>query len=413
MNILYIATDVKFPHPNGGSRRVRETANIFKMNGHNVSVLVDKKPNQPSYENWRGIHIYRKKMINIGVCVRKIINLFTKPKKETPIDTSYTDFHNPKPDEEHTFKDDMVELYRNYLPIHKWVKNITAYPLIKKIIRKHRIDAIIERSSSYGAGSSFSKIYIVDFIDILYSRRVLRKADGILSYFTTSQIPSFVPRNKIKTVNTCVDPEEFCHYAPIPEYVEEFGVTKDDFVVMYTGGMYGWHGLDILIKAARILQNRNIKNVKFIIIGDGDIKEQLIYLKEDLDLGETVKFVDAKPMGEIPYCLSVADIGVSLNNGDSVGFKLMEYMSCSLPTIITDGLIIPYVGEDNKHFFVIESNNIHQLADKIIELSKKPELLEEVGLNAMGRILEKHKWEHHYDNIMDLIMEIRMKKHLW
>jgi glycosyltransferase involved in cell wall biosynthesis len=407
MNILYIATDVKFPYNNGGSRRVYETAKIFHEYGHTVSILVDKEPEQSDFEVYEGIRVYRKKMINIGKGLRKI---FSSNNNDDELDTSYADFHDPiKPT---TFKEKMVDLYRHKLPIHKWIKNIITYPLFRKILRDEKIDAVIERSSSYGLGKHF-KLYIVDFIDILYSNRALRKADGVLSYFTTTQIPEFVNRDKIQVVRTCVDTNIFSCHTPMDIYEKEFGKEKGDFIVMYIGGMYSWHGIDTLLYTANILKKKNVKHIKFIIIGDGEVKDKMIELSNTLRLQNTVKFIDPKPMEEIPHCLSVADIGVSLNTGDSVGFKMLEYMACEVPTIITEGKIVPYIGKDGVDFFVVKPKDPRQLADLLIMLQSEHDLLETVALNGRDKMIKNHTWTQHYQTILDMLIRIRTDKDQW
>ena len=58
----------------------------------------------------------------------------------------------------------------------------------------------------------------------------------------------------------------------IDKIEKEYNLSKKDFIISFIGTVGMTHGLDIIIKAAKKINN---KNIKFLIIGEGAEKEKL------------------------------------------------------------------------------------------------------------------------------------------
>jgi len=56
------------------------------------------------------------------------------------------------------------------------------------------------------------------------------------------------------------------------------------FTVMYTGGHVHTMGIDVILRAASILQSRSVDNVRFVFVGSGQEKPSLVKLAEELRL---------------------------------------------------------------------------------------------------------------------------------
>jgi glycosyltransferase involved in cell wall biosynthesis len=59
---------------------------------------------------------------------------------------------------------------------------------------------------------------------------------------------------------------------------------------------------------------------------------------------------------------------------------------------------------------LLKSNNPKHIADKIIELLNKPELLEKVGKNAYNYVREKFSYEKTLESWQKIIREIEAQK---
>lgn len=419
VNILYIATDVYFPAMNGGSRRAYETARIF-LNHHQASIIVNKKREEKNFELYEGIQVYRTKLFDIGLQIRKTFLLkkkvrVTAKSPQIPLTSSsntYETYFNQKKPSNLTSK--LKDFYRHKFPLHKILKTFPTFFTALKVVKREKIDIIIERGPSYGVGALvaflLNRIYIVDFIDIMYSNHALKHADLVLSYFTTNQIPHFVPRAKIQRVFTCVDSDRFKPLPKNADLLKQFNFHPSDFVCIYVGGMYPWHGLDIIVRAAADLKQNHIDDVKFLLLGDGIKRQELLTFVNTHNLSSIVKLPGKVDFSEVPLYLNCADAALSLNTGDSVGFKLIEYMACNIPILATNADILDLVAIDKVESLHVNLNDPVDLTEKILFLKNHPQFALDLGNNARKRVLRDFQWTSHYQNILQGIRTIIKQK---
>ncbi len=420
MRILYIATDVTFAALNGGSRRAYETAKIFQKYGHTSVVLVDKLEHESAFEIHDGIRVYRSKVLEIGSPIRnsvgKLLSFFKKESKKqvsaAPPSSQYTTYFPNLMNYDLKWK--ISDFYRHKLPLHKWVKTLPAIFRLIQIIKKEKIDVIIERGPSYGVGALvsklFNRIYVFDFIDVMYSNLALQCANSVLSYFTDIQVPLFVNREKIQRVYTCADTEKFKPREKNFELLGKYTIGEKDFVAIYVGGMYPWHGLDTIVNAAYLIVQEGYKDIKFLLVGDGVVKKQIMELVAQKHLADNVKFTGRVDFNDVPTYLNSADVALSLNTGDAIGFKLIEYMASGTPIIAANADILHLTGQNNKEMLYVNLNDAEHLKEKILQLRNNPIFAAEIGKNARLRTEMYYQWDSHYKNILNAIKSAIKRK---
>jgi len=84
------------------------------------------------------------------------------------------------------------------------------------------------------------------------------------------------------------------------------GGNPDNFVFMYTGIHAKYANLEIILKAAKILENKGRKNIKFILVGDGLEKKNLMNMAKEMNI-LNVEFRDMVPKSELYKTMSEAD----------------------------------------------------------------------------------------------------------
>lgn len=78
------------------------------------------------------------------------------------------------------------------------------------------------------------------------------------------------------------------------------------FTIMYTGGHVHTMGIDVILRAADILQGRSIEKVRFIFVGSGQEKPNLMRLAEQLRL-RNVEFRDPVPKDNLYNLMAKAN----------------------------------------------------------------------------------------------------------
>lgn len=150
-----------------------------------------------------------------------------------------------------------------------------------------------------------------------------QKADKILSNlpYAYDYIGKFAPKEKFVWISNGVD------LSNIPYIPKE---KKETFVISYTGAIGVANNMELLLEAAKKLQDK--KDILFRIIGDGAQKEALKHFAKENHLS-SVSIEDMVPKNEVSTILTNSDVlflslkesplyryGISLN-------KLFDYMA--------------------------------------------------------------------------------------
>ncbi|MCP4762222.1 MAG: glycosyltransferase family 4 protein [archaeon] len=430
-----VVTDINFPHISGGARRTLETARILSKMGNDVIIFTNKLENQKKYSEVENFKVYRKKLIEPGIELKIIIAKYKQKflkiiGKNPEIQNSNQNLGNLKDDKkldchldikkDYSLRDKIKDIYRHKIPLHKLIKGLPSLPNLLKIIKEEKIDVIYERSSSYGigvlAGKLTGRITIIDFIDVLYWNWALKKCDRILSYFTTYQVPSFISRNKIDRVYTSADDKRFNPSNDVSKVKEKMNLTENTILGVYVGGFYYWHGLKYIIAAIDIIKKKSIsnledKNLKILMIGNGESFKDIVKLIEKHDLKEYFILPGRIDFDEVPQYINIANFCLSTNLSDSIGLKTFEYLACAKPLIASNVDIIKYFFKDMKNILFIKPADSIDLAKKIEFIIQNPEKAKEIGKNARKLVEKNYTWKIHGKNIIkSIIKSIKKRK---
>jgi glycosyltransferase involved in cell wall biosynthesis len=130
-----------------------------------------------------------------------------------------------------------------------------------------------------------------------------------------------------------VDVRKFSPALRSEQVRREFGV--DGRVGVIYLGLHGFaQGLDVVIDAAERLRGR--RDIRFVMVGDGVVKRDLIGKAADLGL-ENIAFFDPVPRERVPAVLASMDIALApLREGvpqATIPTKIYEAMASGLPVV--------------------------------------------------------------------------------
>jgi glycosyltransferase involved in cell wall biosynthesis len=180
--------------------------------------------------------------------------------------------------------------------------------------------------------------------------------------------------------------------------------NQNEILVGYLGNINPQDGADYLLKAAfRVIKECNRSDIKFVFIGDGMSKSELIRLSDDMQLKENVIFTGRIPDEEMLSVLSACDICVqpdplNLLNDKSTMNKAMEYMALKKP-VITFDLKETRVSCGGAALYVTP-NDISELADKIIYLADNHDIRDNFSNAGRERIEKELAWEYSIPNLL-------------
>jgi len=107
---------------------------------------------------------------------------------------------------------------------------------------------------------------------------------------------------------------------------------------MYVGGHARYHGLDVILEAAALLERARDHAVRFVFVGDGPEKARLVARAQELRLGN-VEFRGLVPKRQVPVVMQDADAFVlkfrdlPLLRFGASPIKLFDYLAAGRPVI--------------------------------------------------------------------------------
>ena len=108
-------------------------------------------------------------------------------------------------------------------------------------------------------------------------------------------------------------------------------------VILYVGRIEALKGVEILVRALHLLEDR--ADTKLVIVGgrlgeDGEMS-RLKLLTEDLGVADAVTFTGSIPHKELPSYYGAADVLVLPSYYESFGLVALEAMACGTPVLVS------------------------------------------------------------------------------
>jgi glycosyltransferase involved in cell wall biosynthesis len=117
----------------------------------------------------------------------------------------------------------------------------------------------------------------------------------------------------------------------------EYGKSNVDNLVrlISTRQLRKSYGHDIVLRAVARLRS-GIPNIKYLICGDGEYRQELQKRVIELGLENIVTFLGRVDHSKLPLYLNSADVYVSMQASDGVSASLLEASACGVFPVIPD-----------------------------------------------------------------------------
>jgi glycosyltransferase involved in cell wall biosynthesis len=240
-------------------------------------------------------------------------------------------------------------------------------------------------------------------------RASFRTADRVIanneSYRTIARTRGQVADDRITVVRNAPRMDRFRPVPPRPQ-------LKGDvpFLVGYLGIIGPNDGLDLLIGAiAHLVHTRNRRDIRFVIIGSGDLYEQIVALSRALRLDSFVRFTGRIPDLELIEWLSTCEVCVApdpkdpLNDISSFN-KVVEYMALAKPIVAFDLQELRVTAKDAAVY--VAANDEKAFGDAIARLLDAPEQRYRMSVAGRQRFETQLAWEHQEARLLTLYRDL-------
>ena len=152
--------------------------------------------------------------------------------------------------------------------------------------------------------------------------------------------------------------------------------TPNSITVVWAGRIVPIKNLEMLLDAA-VLIEKTRPGIKYLIAGDGELKEISQEHATKLKL-KNVHFLGYRT--DLPEIFKESDIFVLTSLNEGFGRVLVEAMACGLAIIATNVGGVPEIIEDRVNGLLIPSGNPKLLAESIIKLAENREMRQKMGI---------------------------------
>jgi len=239
------------------------------------------------------------------------------------------------------------------------------------------------------------------FVDFLFAKNKIKKAKKI---FTISNY------NKRYLMNEygCPDSKIIVKRVTINEdYISKLSfLEKKDDLIMSVCRLHPIKGLEHGIEAVKLIKNK-YPSLKYIIIGDGELKEGLINQVKELGLEKVVIFKGSITNEEVFKYMRKASVflhpSVIAKDGDRDGIptSMIEAMYLKVPVISSKISGIPELVDDRVNGILTDPGDVNQIAEALKKLLNNKKLREKMGEKGREKVEKEFNIEKNVNKLVE------------
>ncbi|MCL4548438.1 MAG: glycosyltransferase family 4 protein [Bacteroidetes bacterium] len=241
----------------------------------------------------------------------------------------------------------------------------------------------------------FASLFCIKIVSVTYT---------IVDEMVANKI---APREKFVVIRSGFDVENFMNYDTTNNNNtrEKYGLSENDIVLGNIGRLSVLKGHIYLLKAFEKVSMK-LSNAKLVLVGDGEIKDELTKFISERNLSDKVIFTGLVWPKEIPSIISVLDVVVHTALLEGLPRVFAQSMLMGKPVIAFDLDGAHEVIVDGKNGYLIEPMNIDMLADRILDLISDISKARKFGEFAKNNISDDFSIQTMVDNTDRLYQEL-------
>lgn len=336
------------------------------------------------------------------------------------------------------------EMKRDISPVNDGL----AYQKIKKLIEKFRPDIVHTHAAKSGVigrlaadackvpvivhtfhghifHSYFGKFKTNTFIQI--ERYLARRSTGIIAISQSQKdelanIYKICPENKIQIVPLGLDLDKFQNQQDMKraEFRQRYNIFPDEIAIGIVGRIVPVKNHALFVAAAKKVMQQTSQSVKFVIIGDGDMRQQM---EADFHAaGIDYTYYPENPREATAVCtswqtemdvvLAGLDIVALTSHNEGTPVSLIEAQAAGKPVVSTNVGGVTDVVLDNQCGFVTQPDDADIFAEALLQLINKPELRTYFGTQGKNFVQTKYSYQRLVSDMSNYYYTLLDKKNV-
>lgn len=225
-----------------------------------------------------------------------------------------------------------------------------------------------------------------DVWQISFDRLLARFSDAIICntrYAARALVEKYAfDPQKVFTVHNGIRP----YGQSCSEPLFENDLNSCDGLIGTVGRLFPQKDHRLFLDVARlVLQRCPDKTIRFLLIGDGPLRDELILYARSLGIERNVIFAGERT--DVPELLRCMDVFVMTSEYEGLSNAIMEAMLAGLPVVATDVGGNRELIENGRTGFLCAERNAEELAGRVIALFNDEKTASKIGSAGKQRIL--------------------------
>ena len=196
---------------------------------------------------------------------------------------------------------------------------------------------------------------------------------------------------KVRIVPNGVDPEKFKPLEDQEAIKRQFGLGNEP-CVLFVGSLIPRKGLPFLVEAAEKIVKK-YSGTKFVIVGEGPLKNQLLSNLETANLSGNFKFLGNVKEDMLTALYNCADVFALPSIQEGQGIVLLEAQASARPVVAFDVGGVNEAVRNGETGLLVKRGSSEELADALLKLLSDKALREKMGANGRRFVTENFTWD--------------------
>jgi glycosyltransferase involved in cell wall biosynthesis len=207
----------------------------------------------------------------------------------------------------------------------------------------------------------------------------------------------------VRCIHNGVDTVWFSPRRPSSKHRAALGLSECDRVVVSVGRFVAYKGYEDLLDATAIL-HRQDTGVHWVLVGDGELRSDLVRQSEKLGMSQHVHFMGW--MEDIRETLALADVFVLPSHGEHFGRVLIEAMAMEKAVVATDSGGVPEIVSHGETGWLVEAGHPDRLAQAVGRLLCDGTEARQFGESGRRVVENRFSLQGHVHHVQSLYQEL-------
>jgi len=191
------------------------------------------------------------------------------------------------------------------------------------------------------------------------------------------------------------------------QFRREMNIPDTVFLVGIVGRLVPVKNHRLFLSAVRKVAQQ-IPNAVFLVIGDGELRQELEEYANEIQVTQWVRFLGWRK--DLDRIYADLDCVALTSNSEGTPVALIEALSARCPVVSTDVGGVKEVVEDEKSGYLVEPDDSSALANAIIDILSNPDKARRMAEYGHQKVTSKFASSRLVSDIRNLYMELLIEK---